>query len=434
MTRKRKARAGHEPAVVVEELDHVRYVVRPRTRLALYTIALLLLLVVIWSFVGTVTTKVTGRGILIRSGALFPVVTVAPGQLVSVEVEVGQEVKKGQVIATLDQPVLKTELRESRRLLYKLNEELALLLKWEKKNDTLVTTHLDKQRLTLQESIQAGLQFIQGMEVLVADLERLKREGIVSNQELEKQKTDLRRTQIQLLQDQQNLAGLDVVKHNVEYQVDQRLTDLYKQAIPLQERVLALQERLQSFSEIRSMHHGVIVEIHKNPGVMLQQGESVALLELTSREDQDVEQEPEVVAYVAPFQGVELKPGMEAQVIPESVREEEYGVMLGYVLSISPYPASPKGIMRVLDNQDLVKALTRDGSPVMALIRLQKDPGTPSGYRWSSGKGPPFTVKSGVQCAIRIIARSRAPIELIIPELKKRLFGTGKTDAPGGRN
>lgn len=432
MTKKGKPVSAPEHAAPAEELDHVRYVVRPRTRMALFTIGVLLTLAVVWSFVGSVSTKVSGQGILIRSGTLFPVVTVASGQLLSLEVEVGQVVKKGSVIAKLDQPLLKTELREAQRLLGKLNEERALLERYEKRSDTLVSAHIDEQRATLRESIQVDGQFIKGMEVLVADLESLQKQGIVSNMEVEKQRADLRRAQIQLLQDQQDLSGLDVLQNNTSYQVDQRLVDLVKQVIPMQERVLSLRERLQNSSEVKSLHNGVIVEIHKNPGIMLQQGESVATLELNDSGGQGAGQEPLVVAYVAPFQGVELKPGMQVQVVPESVREEEYGVMLGKILSISPYPVSPKGIMRVLDNQDLVKVLTKDGAPVMVTVGLLKDPSTPSGYRWSSGKGPPTAIKSGVQCVIRIIARSRAPIELVIPELKRRLFGTGKTGAAEG--
>ena len=433
MFRNNKSVSALEQPVSVAELDHVRHVVPPRTRIALFTIAILLAVVVIWGVAGSVTTKVTGQGILIRSGALFPIMTVSSGQLLKLDVVEGQVVQKGTIVARLDQPALKSELREAQSLLDKLNEERALLEQYETQHDLLVTTHIDKQRKTLQESIKLGGQFIQDMKGMVATLESLQNTGIVSTLELEKQKTELRRAQIQLLQDQQNLSGLDVFQQKNSQEMNQRLVDLIKQVIPVQERVISLQERQKNFSEVKSLHNGVIVEIHKNPGAMLQQGESVATLELTSLEDKGAEQEPLVVAYVAPFQGLELQPDMQVLVIPESVREEEYGVMLGKVLSISPYPVSPKGIMRVLDNQDLVRVLTRDGAPVMVKISLDKDGNTPSGYRWSSGKGPPTIIKSGTQCVIRIIARRRAPIELIIPELKRHVLGTGGARTVGGK-
>lgn len=415
-----------------EELDHVRYVVPPRTRIALFTFAILLAVVVIWGFMGSVATKVTGQGILIRSGTLFPIMTVSSGQMLNLEVEEGQVVRQGEIVARLDQPGLKSELREAQSLLDKLNDERTGLERYEKHHDLLVTAHLDKQRKTLQESIRLGGQFIQDLQGMVAAMENLQTTGIVSIMELEKQKTELRRAQIQLLQDQQNLSGLDVFQQKNTQEMNQRLADLIKQVIPVQERVVSLQERLKNYSEVKSLNNGVIVEIHKNPGAMLQQGESVATMELTSPEVKGAREEPLVVAYVAPFQGLELQPDMQAQVIPESVREEEYGVMLGKVLSISPYPVSPKGIMRVLDNQDMVRVLTRDGAPVMVKITLDKDGNTPTGYRWSSGKGPSTTIKSGTQCIIRIIARRRAPIELIIPELKRRILGTGGSRTAGG--
>ena len=415
------------------ELDEVRTVVGTGTWMALLTVGLLLAAAVTWAFAGSVGTQVAGKGILIRSGTLFPVVAISSGQLLALEVKEGQAVQKGAVVARLDQPTLRAELREAESLLLKLNEERRLLELYEKKNDALTERHLEKQRRALRESIRLGGIFIVETEAVVASLEALHRQGLVSTWDLEKRPTDLRRAQLQVLQDEQSLAGLDVLAQKTVYEVDQRLVEVTKQIVPVEERVVSLRERLKSSSEVHSLYSGVVVELHRNPGTMLQQGDSIGTLEMTASGEPGADDEPVVVAYVAPFQGLELRAGMQAQVIPESVRDEEYGAMLGEVLAISPYPASPKGVMRVLDNSDLVRTLTRDGAPVMVRIGLKKDAGTPSGYRWSSGKGPPTTVKSGAQCVVRIIARRRAPIELIVPELRRRFLGAGVPLPPAGR-
>lgn len=428
-----------------DDLGQVMTVVRPRTWLALLAVGLLLAAAVGWGFWGVVTTRVAGQGILIRSGALFPVVSVSDGQLLSLEVEKGQFVSAGDLVARVDQPVLRSRLREARQLLDKLNQDRARLMRHEKAQDSLMLTFIARQRDTLNESIRLGGQLIEELGELVQAHEQLQARGIASRLELEKQKAELRKAKIQLLQDQHELSGLDVFEQRVAYEVDQRLSDLMRQIVPVQEEVISLQERLELFSEVRSLHSGVIIEMHKNPGEVLQAGDSLVYMERASHAPEDkpglpldedgaagIADEPLVVAYVPPFQGLDLRPGQPAHVVPETVREEEYGVILGEVLSISPYPVTPKGMMRVLDNPELVHHLTREGAPMMIMVRLHKDGKTPSGYRWSSGQGPPTRIRTGAQCMIRIIARTHAPIELIIPELKRRFLGIGAT-APDGR-
>ncbi len=448
-------------SIPTEDLDQVMTVVRPRTWLALLAVALLLAAAVGWGFWGVVTTRVSGQGILIRSGALFPVVSVSDGQLLSLEVEKGQFVSAGSVVARVDQPLLRSRLREAQQLLDKLNQDRARLERHEEAQDALMLAFIAKQRDTLNESIRLGGLLIEDLRDLVQAHEEMRAQGIATKLELEKQKAELHKAKIQLLQDQHELSGLDVFEQRVAYEVDQRLSDLMRLIVPVQEEVISLRERLELFSVVRSLHSGVIIEMHKNPGEVLQAGDSLVYMERAShapdvapgtalaeaRNEQGrplgldldlnedaslgIADEPLVVAYVPPFQGLDLRPGQAVHVVPETVREEEYGVILGEVLSISPYPVTPKGMMRVLDNPELVHQLTREGAPVMVVVRLHKDEKTPSGYRWSSGQGPPTRIKTGVQCMIRIIARTHAPIELIIPELKRRFLGIGAT-APNG--
>lgn len=423
----KRTNAPGNPASL-EELDQVMYVVSSRTWLALGAVGLLLAAAITWGFLGNVLTKVTGQGILIRSGVLFNIVGVASGQILDVTVTEGQAIRRGMVVARLAQPEIESELRESQSLLTKLDEERAFLEVKQEKNVELVYAYIGKQHRTLEESIRLGIELVKELEELVHFYEQLRSAGTVSRLDMEKWKSELRHAQIKLLQDQQELAGLDLTRHRTDTQMEQNLLELTKSRVPVEERVLSLQERLRTFSEVRSLHSGVIVEIHRNPGDRLQEGESVATLELSPWEDvagaEDADLfrtkagKPLVVAFIPPFQGMELRPGMPVHVIPETLSEDEYGVMLGEVQAVSRYPASPKGMMRVLDNQELVDTLTRGGAPVMVTVSLEEAPDTPSGYRWSSGLGPPTPIESGTQCIIRVIARNQTPIELIIPFLK----------------
>ena len=410
----------------MEELDHVLRVVRPRTWIALGTVGILVALAIVWGFTGRVSTLTTGQGILMKNRVLFPVVTAHPGQIQSIEVEPGQLVRKDDVLARIDQPLLQSELREAQSLLNKLLKDKAALVQHEQDHDKLMKQHLDKKREKLKVSIRIGRELVKRQEALVANIESLAKRGVASLLDTEKQKTELRQARIQLLEDEQALAGLDVEEDQLNYEVDQRLSDLMQSILPVQERTISLQEQLETHSVVRSPHAGRVVELHKNQGDMLREGDSVVLLELNATNGHATADDTLVVAYVASFKGMELRPGMTTYVIPDTVREEEYGVMLGDVASISPYPVSRKGMMRILGNAEWVQELAREGAPTMVTIRLQQDAKTASGYSWSSGKGPPGTVKTGAKCLVRIVARRRAPVDLVVPELKRRLFGVGE--------
>jgi HlyD family secretion protein len=103
------------------------------------------------------------------------------------------------------------------------------------------------------------------------------------------------------------------------------------------------------------------------------------------------------------------------------VRREEYGMMVGAVGEISPYPSTPQGMLAVLQNQRLVESLLGGGSPYQAIVKLPQRP-SPSGYTWTSGEGPRIDLTSGTPVKAYITVQSDPPIILLLPFLRK-LFG-----------
>ena len=124
------------------------------------------------------------------------------------------------------------------------------------------------------------------------------------------------------------------------------------------------------------------------------------------------------VIYMAPAEGKKIRPGMEVQVSPSTVRREEYGFMRGQVASVGQFPATPQGMLRVLGNSELVKTLSAVGAPIEVRVTLSADAANTSGYAWSSPAGPPLQVDSGTLCTAWITLEQRRPISLMIPALK----------------
>jgi HlyD family secretion protein len=110
---------------------------------------------------------------------------------------------------------------------------------------------------------------------------------------------------------------------------------------------------------------------------------------------------------------------MKIEIAPSTVRREEYGMMLGTVTFVSDYPATSRGMMQTLKNDQLVEALSGDGAPYEVHAALTVDPNTASRYRWTSSGGPPVRVHSGTLAAGQVIVETQRPIAKVIPLLRR---------------
>jgi multidrug efflux pump subunit AcrA (membrane-fusion protein) len=161
---------------------------------------------------------------------------------------------------------------------------------------------------------------------------------------------------------------------------------------------------------VASPYDGRVLEIQENEGGIVQAGTSLLSLELTQEDLQ-------VVLYLSPADGANVRPGMAVRISPATVRPEEYGVLLGKVVSVSQFPATYQGMLRVLGSDDLVRMLSRDG----ALVEVRVEPikaETQSGYQWSSPKGPPVPIQSGTLCTANIVIDERHPVGLIFDTIR----------------
>lgn len=84
-----------------ERLDEMMHITSRRTWFSLVGLITLLVVSLVWGIVGTIPTTVSGKGVVIREGGTFPIPALVSGQVIAVIVTVGEQVVKGQVIATI---------------------------------------------------------------------------------------------------------------------------------------------------------------------------------------------------------------------------------------------------------------------------------------------------------------------------------------------
>ncbi len=162
-------------------------------------------------------------------------------------------------------------------------------------------------------------------------------------------------------------------------------------------------------TEIRSLLVGRILELRVGEGAFVQTSTPLVSFEL-------VKEDLEAVLYLAPAEGKQVQPGMEVQIAPATVSQQEYGVLRGSVRSVSDCPVSVQGMLQVLGSDELVRALSANqGSLIEVRVDLIKA-ATPSGYQWSSPSGPEMEIQGGTFCSATITLGQRRPIDLILGE------------------
>ena len=153
---------------------------------------------------------------------------------------------------------------------------------------------------------------------------------------------------------------------------------------------------------------GTLLEIRTMEGASVSVGTHLAIFEPT--------QKPLVaVIYLPASEAKRVQVGMEARIETANARAEQYGLLLGRVRTISPYPTSEQRMMILLQNEALVRSLSAGGPVVETEITLAPDPATPSGYRWTSPQGLPNPITSGLLCTATLLVSEKTPLSFAFP-------------------
>ena len=164
---------------------------------------------------------------------------------------------------------------------------------------------------------------------------------------------------------------------------------------------------------VSSPHGGRVVEVMVGEGDFVQQGSRILNVE-------PADATLEAVLY-APFsEGKKVQDIMEVEIALSTVRPEQFGYLLGRVKSVSEFPITEQGMVRVLGAPEVARQFALEGQPYEITVELLTDPESPNGYRWSS-RGPDVQVESGTACTGRIVIERQRPISLVIPFFKKTL-------------
>lgn len=297
-----------------EQLDSLVRVTSPRGWLALIGIGLLIAAALYWGIFGTMSTMVSAQGVLVRPGGLKGIHATMPGTVSNVRVTENETVKKGDVIAWLEQPELLEQIRMVKS---------------------------DIAQLSANSGTEAELQV-------------------------------------------------------------------------LQRKLQQLQEEYAYAARVISPYNGTVVEVMVEPGQSVASGREMVRLETHAEETDELI----AVLYVPVQLGKQILPGMEVRISPTTVNREEYGSLVGSVVSVSDYPVTEQGMLNTLGNEGLVRQMAAQGVSLEVRVNLVPNDQTYSGYSWTTLEGPPHRLNSGMLVSGTINISDQRPIGMVIPQLK----------------
>jgi HlyD family secretion protein len=398
-----------------EQLDQVMQTTAPRGWIALSAAGLLLAAALAWGVLGVLPDKVIGSGILVKTGGVLEVVAPAGGRVVDVAVRVGEQVREGQVVAWMEQPELLARVQQARMQLDDHRRRHAQGTANSGAEARIEAQSLAEQKANLRQSIAALETSLRYLGERVEAQEKLVEQGLITRATLLATQQQLDQTREKVRASRAELVQLDERTLTTGHQRSVAL-DTQRQEVQAAAATLAQLERdLEAATQVTSSYTGRVLEVMTQQGKMLGVGEPVVSLDRSGRSVQDLV----AVVYVPSVQGKRVRPGMKIEIAPSTVRREEYGMMLGTVTFVSDYPATSRGMMQTLKNDQLVEALSGGGAPYEVHAALTVDPNTASRYRWTSSEGPPVRVHSGTLAAGQVIVETQRPIAKVIPLLRR---------------
>ncbi len=401
-----------------DQLDQAMRVTGPHHWLALLACLGVIACVIVWSIFGQIPYKVEARGILIKSGGVAKVLASSKGQITTLYIEKDEIVEKGQILARVDQTELVDSLNQARKEIEELERQLQQRKKLSARKAVKEEETRERSLQSLERQIKVNQEKIKNLSEEIRQQEKLVREGLITRKKLVETLQEMDDTQDEIDTHATEIMRLEAEKAE-ELFVDETESVKIENDIREKRREISSTElKLDLLSKVVSPFTGRVVDIQTGIGDLINPGDQLMTLERAGRDVQDLE----LILFVSPMDGKKVHSNMLVQVAPSTVKREEYGYMLGMVTYVSAYPSSRKSMMQALNNEQLVEMFSESYAPVAIyanLIPAPKTPESPSGYKWSSSKGPPLELSTGTLCSASITIEKKRPISFVMPGFRK---------------
>ncbi len=398
--------------VSAEELDQAPQAIMFQGWLLVILCVVLLVGCAVFSFVVEVPVSVQAPGIIWTPQGVRELGVNTNGVIKNILVVSGDEIKKGDVIAIVDQTDLQLEysslVDEQKSIqnyivhLKKLNSQDVRL---RKKYSQTFNSILDEsnERLRVKEKRLSGRE---------KELQLLRDKGHIEEErfnQLIDQLNETRERISSIKRDQSSQVREDMLSN---LQIQKELLAQNRQAEQVNQQLSTLEKKILDKGEVIAPFSGTIIQLAVDVGTYLSPGQPVVTIE-----PEEAAENLQGLVYAAFQDGTKMRQGMEVEIELSAYSKEKYGVIHGVIEKIAQLPSSTEGMMRALKNDQLVQYLAGDGAPFEITISLQKDWADKSGYAWSARSSEVRMISNGMMCSAKVITRYKKLKDLFFEEV-----------------
>jgi HlyD family secretion protein len=394
-----------------DRLNQMIVITTRKTWIALWTLAAIVFIVLLWSIFGSIPLIVEGKGVVISSAGLFTVQSRSDGTLKKFFISPGQAVKSGSLIAEIDDPELDHKLQSSKIIVKDLENQFDIL-------QDQIAKENEAFQLALKSDLSAKIFSQQNQEKdlqkYVADYETKKelyKQGLLSLTQLMEIEHAINQYEINLANTKAEIEDIKakLKKGYRQEELVSKKEELNKAKIDVQ-----LLEITSSFTKVFSPNNGNILGLLVNEGDQVKRGESLVWAEIA--QTAEPAQSYSMYAFVSVGDAKSVSIGDPVQIDLSNISKQRFGSLMGNVKEVSQFAASAELLTQKINNASLIKYLMGDNVAVaLVIIDLIRDPKTPTGFVWTSGIGPTDKITTGSVGKIKIVSGNIRPIFYILP-------------------
>jgi len=405
-----------------EQLDHTITVINHHGWISLVALGVLLVAAVVWGIFGRIPEKVDGAGLLINSSDLMSVTYPYGGIIKNVFLESGMDVQKGQIIARIEREDLLESIQIASQRVANLQQTYDTTYPLISRQADMTDSMLEKSEEDFRSQIVNVSNQLETAKRKEKTMKELFDDGLITEMEYLEAHREALSMEMQKQAAEQQLLNAGVNRVRTATDSSQAMMNLQHQIDEARKQLEMEQRNYQNATKIVSPVAGKIYEISVTRGTYVSPGVPVAIVEPYSSDGGTLR----AVMYFPVKDGKRIRRGMNIAVIPSTVKQEEYGFIQGIVTSVSDFPVSPQYLQSVMQNPALAQEFLANSSPIEVKISMVPDPTTETGFHWSSSRGPDNSLSAGISTTGFVIVRSRRPIAMIVPLIKKKVLGIGE--------
>lgn len=442
--------------------------------------------VVTWGFLGSIPVTIQSQGIIVTPYKIrqLPYTANHIGTVESIHVSEGEQLERGDTIATINREEIKQQLEQRQRTLAMLEQQLETAINFRNSQSDLVQRTLEQSRNQLKGQREANESLKRHIEQRILEI-RQQTERVVRQLAIE-------RGRLEQLEREKETGERLVEKHpNENFDLDgyfdlaEALESLDRQIAASEEAILYLEEakfelrnselvtiqELESYSvndgnfdlqlqesqisqlqldqtneetiaswnyqidtvkqEIESLQlmlsqEATIVSPHSGvvTEILVSSGQVVSpgTRMVILQDDQRASgDELQTIAYFSIEDAKRIKPGMPVQTIPNTNPRERYGGISGEVTRRFSVPATIEGVINTVGSPELAESFLYHQPVLEVRASLDKDPSTVSGYNWTASKGPSLELEGGTTATVSVTVEQRRPISFVFPFVRSLL-------------